>query len=94
VKKHEGKRPRRRLDDSIKIDLKGIGCDGMDWFHVAQYRDNWRAVANAVKDFTFPKNAGKLSTNQGIINFSIQYYVPSISQLRKAQELTKKSWEN
>jgi hypothetical protein len=50
VKKHEGKRPRRRLDDNIKIDLKGTGGDSIDWIHVSQYRDKWRVAMNVVKD--------------------------------------------
>jgi hypothetical protein len=41
--KPEGKRPlersRRRLEENIKIDLKEIGWDGMDWIDLAQNRD-------------------------------------------------------
>jgi hypothetical protein len=41
--KPEGKRPlgkpRRRWVDNIKIDLRQIGWDGMDWFNMAQDRD-------------------------------------------------------
>jgi hypothetical protein len=43
VGKPEGKRPlgrtRRRLVDNIKMDLREIGCDGMDWIELAQDRD-------------------------------------------------------
>jgi hypothetical protein len=43
VGKPEGKkplgRPRRRWVDNIKIDLRGIGRDGMDWINLAQDRD-------------------------------------------------------
>jgi hypothetical protein len=39
VEKREGKRPlgrhTRRWVDNIKIDLRALGCDGMDWIHVA-----------------------------------------------------------
>jgi hypothetical protein len=35
----EGKRPRRRSVDNIKMDLSEIGCDGMDWIDVAQDRN-------------------------------------------------------
>jgi hypothetical protein len=34
--------------DNIKIDVKGIGWDGMDWIDLAQDRDQWRAVVNTV----------------------------------------------
>jgi hypothetical protein len=50
--KPEGKRPlerrRRRWEDGIKMDLREIGCRGVDWIHLAQDRDRWRAVVNAV----------------------------------------------
>jgi hypothetical protein len=41
----EGKRPQgrrgRRWVDNIKIDLREIGCDGMDWIDLAQDKDQW-----------------------------------------------------
>jgi hypothetical protein len=54
VGKPEGKRPlerpRRRWEDGIKMDLEetGWGGGGVEWFHLAQDRDRWRAVVNAV----------------------------------------------
>jgi hypothetical protein len=48
----EGKRPlgrpRCRWVDNIKIGLREIGWDGMDWIDLAQDRDQWRALVNAV----------------------------------------------
>jgi hypothetical protein len=45
VGKPEGKRPlgrpRRRWVDNIKMDLREIGWDGMDWIELAQDRDQW-----------------------------------------------------
>jgi hypothetical protein len=32
-------RPRRRWEDNIKMDLQEVGCGGVDWVQLAQYRD-------------------------------------------------------
>jgi len=47
-------RPRRRWEDNIKIELQEVGCEGMDWIDVAQDRDRWRALVNAVMYLRFP----------------------------------------
>jgi hypothetical protein len=58
VGKPEGKRPlgrpRRRWVDNIKIDLKEIGWDDMDWIDLAQDMDQWRALVNTVMKFLVP----------------------------------------
>jgi hypothetical protein len=52
VGKPEGKRllgrPRHRWEDNIKMDVQEVGCGGMDWIGLAQDRDRWRAIANAI----------------------------------------------
>jgi hypothetical protein len=40
--------------DTIKMDLREIGWDGMDWIDLAQDRDQWRALVNTVMNFRFP----------------------------------------
>jgi hypothetical protein len=40
--------------DNIKIDLRYVGWDGMDWIHLAQDRDQWRALVNKVMNLEFP----------------------------------------
>jgi hypothetical protein len=37
-----------RHEDNIKIVLKEIGCENMDWFYPALYTVQWRALANTV----------------------------------------------
>jgi hypothetical protein len=34
--------------DNIKMDLREIGWDDMDWINLAQDRDQWRALENMV----------------------------------------------
>ena len=36
--------PRRKWEDNIKMDLKEVGCGGMDWIDLAQDTDRWRAL--------------------------------------------------
>jgi hypothetical protein len=52
VGKPEGKRPLERpghrWGDGIKMDLREIGYGGVEWIRLAQDRDRWRAVVNAV----------------------------------------------
>jgi hypothetical protein len=58
VGKPEGKRqlmrPRRRWTNNIKIDLLEIGWGGVDWIGLAQDRDRWRALVNAVMNLRVP----------------------------------------
>jgi hypothetical protein len=52
-KDHKG-RPRYRWVDNIKMDLGEIGWGGVDWIGLAQDRDNWRALVNAVTILRVP----------------------------------------
>ena len=67
VGKPEGKgplgRPRRRWEDNIKMDLQEVGCGGMDWIDVAEDRDRWRTLVNAVMNFRVPYNVGNFLTS-------------------------------
>jgi hypothetical protein len=52
VGKPEGKRPigspRHRCANNIKIDLREVGWDGMDWIDLAEDRNQWRAPVNTI----------------------------------------------
>jgi hypothetical protein len=48
------RRPRCRWMDNIKIDLRKIGFDGMDWIDVALDRDQWRALVDTTMNLRVP----------------------------------------
>ena len=52
VMKPEGKRTlgraKRRWEDNIKMNLQEVRCESMEWIELAQDRDRWRALVNAV----------------------------------------------
>jgi len=58
VGKPRGKRPlgrnRLRWEDNIKKDLEEGGCGGVDRIELAQDRDRWRALVNAVMNLRVP----------------------------------------
>jgi hypothetical protein len=58
VGKPEGRRPlgrpRRRWEDNIKMDLREVGWGGIDWINLAEDRDRWRALVNAVMNLRVP----------------------------------------
>jgi len=47
-------RPRGRWEVNIKKDLQEVGCGSMDWIELAQDRDRWRALVNAVMNLGVP----------------------------------------
>jgi hypothetical protein len=53
VKKPLG-RPRRRWVDNIKMDLREVGWDGMDWIELAEDRKEWRALVKTVMNLRVP----------------------------------------
>jgi hypothetical protein len=40
-------------EDNVKMDLKEVGWEGMDWTNLAQDMDNWQAAANMVMNVQF-----------------------------------------
>ena len=56
-------RPRHRWEDNIKMDPQEVGCGGADWIEVAQDRDRWRALVNAVMNLRVLYNAGNFLTS-------------------------------
>jgi hypothetical protein len=62
VRKLEGKRPfarlRNRWEVNIIMDLSDIGCEDVDWIHVAQDRVQWWAFVNTVMNIRVPCKEG------------------------------------
>jgi hypothetical protein len=58
VGRPEGKRtlarPRCRWVDNIKMDLREIGRDGVDWIGMAEDTDQWRVLVNTVLNLRVP----------------------------------------
>jgi len=66
VGKLEGKRPLLRPRprwEGIKMHLQEVGSGSMDWIDLAQDRDRWRALVNAVMNLWVPQNAGNFLTS-------------------------------
>jgi len=63
VGKREGKRslgrPSRRWKDNIRMCLKGVRCEDVDWIKLVDDRDLSRAAVNAVMDLRVPQKRGE-----------------------------------
>jgi hypothetical protein len=83
VGKSEGKRqlgrPRRRWEDTIRMDLGGITWGGMDWIDLAQDRDQWRALVNTVMNLQVPQNVGKFLSGCATGGFSRRAQLHGVS---------------
>ena len=66
MRKPERRRPlgrsRHRSEDNIKIDVREVGWEGMDWIDLAQNRDRWRALVNAAMNLWVPQYSGNFLT--------------------------------
>jgi hypothetical protein len=62
VGRSEGKRPigksRHRWEHNIRMDLRKIWWEGVDWMHLDQDSDQWRAVVNIVTNLRVSQKAG------------------------------------
>jgi hypothetical protein len=58
VGKPEGRRPlgrpRRRLEDNIKMNIRKVGWWGIEWINLTQDRNRWRALVYTVMNLRVP----------------------------------------
>jgi hypothetical protein len=69
--------------DNIKMDLKEIGRDGVDWMDMTQARDQWRALVNMVLNLWVPQDDGKFLRAAQLA--APQEGLSSISNLHRSQ---------
>jgi hypothetical protein len=58
-----------RSKDNVGLDLRKIRWEGVDWIHLAQDRDRWRAVVNTVMNLRVPWKAGNFLTSWMAVSF-------------------------
>ena len=56
-------RPRHRWENNIKMDLQEVGWGSKDWIELAEDRDMWQALVNAVVNLQVPLDAGNFLTS-------------------------------
>jgi len=56
-------RPKCSWEDNIKIDLKEIGREGVEWIHRAKDRDHWWSLVNVVMNLWIPYKVGNVLTS-------------------------------
>jgi hypothetical protein len=61
---------RCKLEDNIKIDLKEMGWEGVNWIHLAQDIDQWWVLLDTVMNLQLPYYAGNFLSSETTVSFS------------------------
>jgi hypothetical protein len=62
-------RPKRRREDSVRMGLRDVGWECVDWIHLALDRDQWRAVVITVMNLRVPQKVGNFLTSWVTVGF-------------------------
>jgi hypothetical protein len=86
VGKPEGKgplrRPRHRWENNIRMYLREIRWKGVDFIHLTQDRDQWRALANTEMSFRIPYKAENFLTSRVIFSVPRRILLVEVSLLQ------------
>jgi hypothetical protein len=79
------------LDNNIKMDVREIGLEGVDWIYLAQDRNAWQAVVNTVMNHRVLCKAGHFLSSRTTVSFSRRSLLHRVSQKSAVTAVVHKS---